>query len=60
MVFDLGGQWVEGQTETFNEVLSDDRPVGVWDGGDVSRVGSGGAIDLAQILLGRDTVQLTV
>src|SRR5699024_9092397 len=60
VVFNLGGQRVERQTQTFDKVLGNNRPVGVGDGRNVGRVGAGGAVDFAQVLLVCDTVQLTV
>jgi hypothetical protein len=56
---DLRGQGVEAQVETvFDEGLRDLRPVRSGYGGQVRRIGAGGAVDLAEELGGSDALIL--
>ena len=55
---DLGGQRVPHEAEAFDEGSREGGPVGVGQGGDVRAEGSGGAVDLAQVVGARDPAEL--
>src|SRR5690606_31992818 len=57
--FDLGGGWRRRQTQTFDELGRERRPVDVGVGGEVSAVVADRAVSLAEQGYGRELVALT-
>ena len=58
VVFDLGCERVPAQPEAFDEAAGDGLPVHCWCGGEVCRIGSGGAVDFAEVFGVLDAAQL--